>query len=76
MDFKNQKERDATKWVKGGNVKGKKRFYQYCRATCARFDKDPCKDNKCITNLPRVKRETMFRKIVMHKDEKEGYERG
>jgi len=42
---KNRRKR-CMKRVKGGNIKGKKRFFFYCPATCARFDKGPCKDNK------------------------------
>jgi len=44
---KNRRKR-CMKRVKGGNIKGKKRFFFYCPATCARFDKGPCKDNKKV----------------------------
>ena len=40
---KKKRQKRCMKRVKGGNATGKKRFFKYCSATCARFGKGPCK---------------------------------
>lgn len=40
---KKNRQKRCMKRVKGGNATGKKRFFKYCSATCARFGKGPCK---------------------------------
>jgi len=40
---KKNRQKRCMKRVQGGNATGKKQFFKYCSATCARFGKGPCK---------------------------------